>query len=412
MMFIIFLVATNQQWYEMTLDLIESRIYNPPASKTTKTKPKNLIKLHFVNKGMGMINISNVINDKNVKKSLPTQVNKTEQISTVYTLTKTTQSKIFNHKEFIKTLDSKGILDNMNNLPCNCTTWPFTDPNHGHIVTGDIRAVQNNKLRKLLCKGPKYREPVSINFSNCKTEIKNSLTKFSSDWCNNKGVPVKCFTQWISIVMGKVNKKIKELRNKFKFSRVKQVLRDPELVSYLSILQEQYVMCPIDKAANNITFTCKKYYVQVLLKELGLLSATSNTYQQVNDTLHNILQQQNNTLDSVFGLKYNDEKFNCLPPCIYWLPKMHKIPSGARFIIAGKKCTNKQLSKHVTSAFKLCYSQIDSYHKKNYFSGAKTFWVIQNNSLPLECIKKINKRKKCKANKYIRFFYTIYKDTS
>ena len=76
---------------------------------------------------------------------------------------------------------------------------------------------------------------------------------------------------------------------------------------------------------------------------------------------------------------------------------MHKIPSGARFIIAGKKCINKQLSKHVTSAFKLCYSQIDAYHKKTYyFSGAKTFWVIQNNSLPLECIKKINKRKNAK----------------
>ena len=32
----------NQQWYEMTLDLIKSRIYNPPASKTTKTKPKKI----------------------------------------------------------------------------------------------------------------------------------------------------------------------------------------------------------------------------------------------------------------------------------------------------------------------------------------------------------------------------------
>ena len=212
----------NQQWYEMTLDLIESRIYNPPAPKTTKTKPKNLIKLHFVNKGMDMINISKIINDKNVKKSLPTQFNKTEQISTVYTLTKTIRSKIFNHKEFIKTLDTKDILKNMNKLPCNCTTSPFTDANHGHIVSGDIRIVQNNKLRKLLCKGPKYREPVSINFSKCKTEIKNSLTKFSSDWCNRKGVPVTCFTQWISIVMEKVNKKIEELKNKFKFSRVKK----------------------------------------------------------------------------------------------------------------------------------------------------------------------------------------------
>ena len=81
-------------------------------------------------------------------------------------------------------------------------------------------------------------------------------------------------------------------------------------------------MCPIDKAANNIAFICKKYYVQVLIKELGLLSATSNTYQQVNDNLHNILQQQNNTLDSVFGLKNNDENltvfhvFNGSQKCI------------------------------------------------------------------------------------------------
>ena len=26
----------NQQWYEMTLDLIESRMYNPPTSKLLK----------------------------------------------------------------------------------------------------------------------------------------------------------------------------------------------------------------------------------------------------------------------------------------------------------------------------------------------------------------------------------------
>ena len=56
---------------------------------------------------------------------------------------------------------------------------------------------------------------------------------------------------------------------------------------------------------------------------------------------------------------------------------MHKIPSGARFIITDKKCINKQLSKHVTSAFKLCYSQMDLCHKKAYyFSGNKSFWVI------------------------------------
>ena len=127
---------------------------------------------------MDMINISKIIDDKNVKKNLPTQFSKTEQISIIYTLTKTIQSNMFNQEEFIKALDTKGILDNMNYLFCNCTTSPFTDPNHGHIVPGDIRIVQNNKLRKLLCKGPKYGEPVSVNFSNSNTVTKNSLIKF------------------------------------------------------------------------------------------------------------------------------------------------------------------------------------------------------------------------------------------
>ena len=54
------------------------------------------------------------------------------------------------------------------------------------------------------------------------------------------------------------------------------------------------------------------------------------------------------------------------------------------------------LSKHVISAFKLYYSQIDAYHKTTYyFISTQTFWIIQNNSLPLECIE-INKRKNAK----------------
>ena len=54
----------------------------------------------------------------------------------------------------------------------------------------------------------------------------------------------------------------------------------------------------------------KKYNVQVILMELGSLNTTLNTYQQVNDTLHNVLQQQNIILDYFFGLKNNDGDFN------------------------------------------------------------------------------------------------------
>ena len=46
--------------------------------------------------------------------------------------------------------------------------------------------------------------------------------------------------------------------------------------------------------------------------------------------------------------------------------------------------------------------------KTYYFSGVKTFWVIQNNSLHLECINKINKRKKIAKQISTFDFSTIY----
>ena len=76
------------------------------------------------------------------------------------------------------------------------------------------------------------------------------------------------------------------------------MLKNPKVITYLKLLQKQYDICSIDGAGNNIAFICNQYYVQVLLKELGLLNTTSNTYLEVNDTPHNVLQQQN-TLDSV-----------------------------------------------------------------------------------------------------------------
>ena len=207
--------------------------------------------------------------------------------------------------------------------------------------------------------------------------------------------------------MSKVDLRIKHLKKKIKFSPVKQVLKDRSVINYLNDLQNKFVMCPIDKAANNTAFICKKYYVEVIMKELGLISIPSNTYEVINNSVSDILDQQKDTLNKVFHLKNEDEEFNCLPT-IYWLPKMHKKPSGARFIIAGKKCINKKLTQHITSAFKLCFKQVDSYHRKtNYFTGTKTFWVIQNNSPPLESIKKINKRKR--AQQISTFdFSTLY----
>ena len=82
-------------------------------------------------------------------------------------------SKIFNHKQFVESLDINAFIQNEAIMPCNCEDSPYKDSEHGHIVTGDLRIVRNNKRRKLITKGPKYREPSSISWNKAKLSIKD-----------------------------------------------------------------------------------------------------------------------------------------------------------------------------------------------------------------------------------------------
>ena len=39
---------------------------------------------------------------------------------------------------------------------------------------------------------------------------------------------------------------------------------------YLVLQNQSFSLVPIDKAANNVSFVCNRYYVPVLVKELGM----------------------------------------------------------------------------------------------------------------------------------------------
>ena len=56
---------------------------------------------------------------------------------------------------------------------------------------------------------------------------------------------------------------------------------------------------------------------------------------------------------------------------MYWLPKIHKRPTGARFIVAFRKCSTKALSNASTKSFELIFKQIQSFHKKSHFTSFK-----------------------------------------
>ena len=62
-----------------------------------------------------------------------------------------------------------------NDHVCDCSNSPFADSNHGHVVTGNLNIVGNQKLRSLLSKGPSYREANKIDWGKAYLCIKRGV---------------------------------------------------------------------------------------------------------------------------------------------------------------------------------------------------------------------------------------------
>ena len=156
-------------WCDLISDIFLTKTFQEDVVKKKKKRPKYMFFVDFVNKGLDLIKISSILHDQDVIDSLPDNLKTDEVPSVVYRLTKTIRNKIFNYKQTVADIntddhDTFGTgLDS-----CQCQNSPYIDSNHGHIVTGDLRFVENSVLRKLLCKGPNYREPQSINLKYCR----------------------------------------------------------------------------------------------------------------------------------------------------------------------------------------------------------------------------------------------------
>ena len=121
------------------------------------------------------------------------------------------------------------------------------------------------------------------------------------------------------------------------------MLSSIDCIESLNDLQNRFVICPIDKASSNIAFACKRFYVQVLVKELGLIGAEgSATYERVQEATDEIVDRDSKTLKNKYSLQVPED---CMKlPRIYWMPKLHKNHIKFRFIIAAPSCSIKPLS--------------------------------------------------------------------
>ena len=117
----------------------------------------------------------------------------------------------------------------------------------------------------------------------------------------------------MDLVVDVVKRRIRRLKHSVN-TRSESIFRDPD-VRELSRLHENFVIVPADKASNNYTFVCKRYYVDILIEELGLHSLSGNpTYNLTEFSASEVLDNHKSVLTS-FGIQTNNEELDL--PYIY-----------------------------------------------------------------------------------------------
>lgn len=384
------------RWYEYTLDIINTKRFKEEKKKE-KQAPKFIFPMTFRNKGLDAIKLGNIFRSEEVRSLLPTHLNDDENLpAVVYSLEGTIRNKIFNYKQTVADIDSEDLVTYGTGLAsCDCADSEFCDPNHGHILTGDLRVIGNQKLRKLVARGPNFREAKTIHWGHCKNEITSGLEAYIDRVCVKfPDIETEHLVDWKNKVLEIVDLDIQKLKLKIKKQRTNPVLKQPEVMNYLNSFHEKFVMTPIDKASSNVAVICKRYYAEVVLKEIGILGNGSETYEKADRSKDEIIDD-NRIYSEKLGYKLSEKEKDL--PTMYWIPKMHKNPVKHRFIVASKSCSTKQLSKAVSNTFKLIHRQTENFHRFSKFdANYNKFWVIQNADPVLATLKKINDKKSAK----------------
>ena len=70
--------------------------------------------------------------------------------------------------------------------PARCSNHRCVYIDQCDIVTGDLKIITDSIIGSIICKGPKYRFPVLIDFKSCREESAGALQEFCNRWCKRE----------------------------------------------------------------------------------------------------------------------------------------------------------------------------------------------------------------------------------
>ena len=113
------------------------------------------MKIKFLNKTVDAINLPALLQSTSVTDKIPVYFRDKEPPIVSYEYTSTVASKLFNFAPTLSNLNVSEYLSNSQTWQCKKSKFCY-EP-HGHVITGDLRVIENAKLRELVAKGPKKK---------------------------------------------------------------------------------------------------------------------------------------------------------------------------------------------------------------------------------------------------------------
>ena len=157
-----------------------------------------------------MVNVPRLLHT--VNDAIPESFSVRDAPTVLFLRSRLIGSQIFNYKTVVENLETKEW--NADAQQCGSSTSEFCDPQHGHIVTGNLNVITNDKLRRLLTKGPTYREANDLDWKKVFTCIKKGVCELQQEWCAKENVADQVLDEWRCRLLQEVKVQIRAVRQK------------------------------------------------------------------------------------------------------------------------------------------------------------------------------------------------------
>lgn len=352
----------SKTWKPLLLKLRhELLLRHRPSEMKDRKDVSRRFDILWQSKLLQKIGIRSLLKDDELKSFLPNDFRDVVgSVSICHKLTKPLGALLYNYKHEAKNMFSP--KSPCTSCPCRSFSTSFR-PDEGCVWTGDLTIVRNIELRQLIAYGPKFRlatdcDPMSV--------LEESVDSFVAALCEkHEGTMRSEFTPWKTELLTRARERLlvspHSAPDRSDFSTE---------ITQLKRLQRLFVLVPADKAANNTIFICKRLYCHLLREELqkkgGAYSAATESHKEV-------LMRHKEQLN-----RWNISSCDILP-YLYWLPKMHKVPFGCRFISASGRCSTTSASSILCKMLSCVHETIISKNDRLLLeTGVRRHFVIKD----------------------------------